>query len=109
MSAQTIEITVGDTGITLSGQLNGGSLTTLAGSTVTLDIIRVDGVAGNLVTGAAATITNAATRMVACKLTNAVALAGIGKVRWNVTLPNAGGVVHFPGPDDQQVWLKINA
>lgn len=109
MSVQTIEITVGDTGMTLSGQLNGGGLTTLAGCTVTLDVIRTDGGAGNLVTGAAATITDATNRKVACKLTSAVAVAGTGKVRWNVTLPTTGGVLHFPGPADEQVYLTINA
>lgn len=123
MSAESIltiiEITVGDTGLTLSGQLNGGGLTTLVGSTVTLSVLGVELLddtdtpyrftGRDLVTAAAATITDGPNRKVAYKLQAAdVAKVGKGIIRWAVTLPAGAGVVHFPGPEDQQVVLQIN-
>jgi len=102
-----LEITVGDTGFTLAGRIDGGGLVDLVGCTVTLDLIRTDGGGVNMLSAAPATITNAVKRRVACKLTNAVGLPAEVKVRWTVTLPGGAGIVHAPGPEDEQVYLKL--
>lgn len=108
----TIEITVGDTGIWLSGQLNGGGLNDLTGCTVKLSILGVDEdlrfTGRDLMTDESATITDAANRRVRCQLTPAVVKRGRGIVRWTVTLPASSGDVHVPGPRDSQVVLLVN-
>jgi hypothetical protein len=109
----TIEITVGDTGFTISGQLNGGGLSTLAGATVTFSLLGVDDevrLSGrDIVTNAAATITDATNRKVAYKLQAAdVAKAAVGAVRWTVALPAGGGNLHFPGKRAAYTIVRIN-
>jgi hypothetical protein len=110
----TIEITVGDTGITLSGQLNGGGLTTLAGATITLSLLGIDEqlrlTGRDRLTTASATLTDGPNRKVSYKLQAAdVATPGRFAIRWTVTLPAGAGDVHVPGPKGQYVILQINA
>ena len=109
-----IEVTVGDTGITLSGQLNGGGLTTLAGCTVTLSLLGVDDsdelrlTGKNVVVNQAATVTDSANRRVSYKLTTAVAARARTIIRWTVALPASAGNISFPGKKSDQTVLIIN-
>ncbi len=113
--SKTLEITVGDTGITLSGIITHAQLKQLSstsGMSVKVSCKR-DGGGADLFTdrvGSLGTFSQAnGTLAVSYRLVAgdvAVPSPG-GRVVWALTLAD-GGVIHSPGPSGKQTILKIN-
>lgn len=114
--SHTIQVTVGDNGLTLSGTLSGAGiagLSSIAGYSVVCSLLAVDGGANRLVDGSAvlgALDTVRGTIPVSYKLQTAdvAAPAGRWKVRWTLRTPTPENV-HFPGALDRQTFLVLNA
>lgn len=113
--SNTVQVTVGDTGVTLSGALSGAGIAavgSLAGYSLKFSLLAVDGGA-DLFTDRAAVLgaldTTKGTIAVSCKLQAAdVAAPGRWKIRWTLITPTPDQV-HFPGPLEKQTFLQINA
>lgn len=114
MSNVTVDLTVGDDGVTVSGVFSHTSLTalsSLAGCSMAFSLLSVPRGAA-IVNLAAATMgafsQAAGTIQVSYRLQAAdVAAVRTGQVRWRLTLPD-GGHVNSPGPQDAQTFLRFN-
>lgn len=111
----TIDLTVGDTGVTIAGtftQRQIGALADLAGCSLKFSLLRVGG-GTPIVNEATATlgVLDAAKNSVAVsyRLQAADVAAAIKQafVRWTFILPD-GGKIHAPGPQDEQTIIRIN-
>jgi hypothetical protein len=113
--SQTLEITVGDTGITISGTITHPRLRQLAntsGMSVTVSCRRID-VREDLFTDQTGTIgtldATAGTLTVSYRLVAGdVDTPGSGRIKWKLTFSD-GSTIRAPGPLDVQTILQINA
>jgi hypothetical protein len=108
----TIEITVGDTGYTISGTLDAPGLLTLAGASVTFSLLGIDDelrLTGSVIVApATATVIDPANRKVAYHMqSNDVAKRAVGAVRWTANIPGVG-VISFPGERGAYLIVRIN-
>lgn len=110
----TIDLTVGDTGITLSGTIKHPALkgvSSLSGFSLTVSLLHADAGA-DFFTNKAATLgaldSVKGTLGVSYRLTAGdIGTPGLGKARWALTLPD-GGVIHAPGSRDHQTYYRTN-
>src|SRR5215510_5883800 len=111
--SKTLEITIGDTGLSITGRIVAAALkqfSSSAGMSVTLTLIGIG--VGNAVTDASAQITGfdqaTGTVFVGYRLqTGDVDTGGKYEARWTLTLAD-GGKIHSPGPSYEQTFYKIN-
>jgi hypothetical protein len=110
----TIDVTVGDTAVTISGTMTQkalGGLPNTGSCTAKVSLIKQDGT--RIVDEAPATIglfdpTTSSVKL-SYKLQQAdVAAPALVKVRWVFILPD-NTKIHAPGPHDGQMYLRINA
>lgn len=111
----TIDLTVGDNGVTISGTITQkllGTLSDLTGYSVKFSLLRVNG--QPIVVEAAATLgtldapNNSAPVSYRLQATDVASAEAQAYVRWTLVLPD-GGKIHFPGAKDQQTFVRINA
>lgn len=111
----TIELTVGDTGITIAGtitQAGIGALADLTGCSAKFSLLQPAGGAP-VVNEAAAVLgtfdkaNNAVGVSYRLQAADVATAAGQLAVRWVFLLPD-GGKIHAPGAHDQQTFVRIN-
>ena len=114
--SQPLEVTVGDTGVTVSGtftQLHLGSLANMNGVTVTFTLLRPGNVGNAFIAETAAVLGTftAATNSVAVsyqlKAADVASAISSGQIRWALTLSD-GTKIHGPSAVEAQTFLKIN-
>lgn len=115
MSSTTIDLTVGDTGVTISGTITQktlGSLADLTGCSVKFSLLQTGGGAP-IVNEVAATLgtlvpaTNSVGVSYRLQTADVANATGTLAVRWKFILAD-GGVIHSPGSRDAQTYVRIN-